>query len=575
MQIASLFARFQRLSPFVLPYIRRIVLVFLLSLFATVLGLLWPLFTKILIDDVLLARDLSLLFTLCGIMVGVTVLSYGVGAINRYIYTQVTARVLFALRLHLFGHLQNLSLRFHTQARVGDLLSRLNTDIAEIQSVLTDAAFTFVMNIFVLFAAIGFLVWLNWKLFLLSLLVVPLQIYGVRKVQPYMVEQTRRVRELNASISAFLVESLSAIRFVKQFGAEQIQLGRLGTLGEQFVRVVTRYEMLGYIGSTTVTATTFLGSALVTLYGGYLVIQGQLSIGGLIAFAAYQSRAFSPLQVLMDLYLRIERAGVSVDRVFEFLDIDKEYTEQADGGLQLEDVRGALEFRDVSFAYQSAEPVLQQVSFRLPAGQRLTILGPSGTGKSTVVDLVIRLYEPSAGTISLDGHDLQNFDLAWLRKQIVVIGHEPFLFHASVLENVCYASPEASREDALAAASAVGLHEFVATLPQGYDTIVGERGTRLSAGQRQRIALARAILRKPKILVLDEAMSGLDAASEADVRLALASVMPGCTILVVTHRLTALHNEDAVIVLKEGRVAWQGVYAALTKAPEMMYIAAE
>ncbi len=575
MQIASLFARFRRLSPFVLPYIRRIVLVFFLSLFATVLGLLWPLFTKILIDDVLLARDLSLLFTLCGIMLGVTVLSYGVGAINRYVYTQITASVLFALRQHLFGHLQNLSLRFHTQARVGDLLSRLNTDIAEIQSVLTDAAFTFVMNIFVLFAAIGFLVWLDWKLFLLSLLVVPLQIYGVRKVQPYMVEQTRRVRELNASISAFLVESLSAIKFVKQFGAEQIQLKQLGTLGEQFVRVVTRYEMLGYLGSTAVTATTFLGSVLVTLYGGYLVIQGQLSIGGLIAFAAYQSRAFGPLQVLMDLYLRIERASVSVDRVFEFLDIDKEYTEQTGGGLQLEDVRGVLEFRDVSFAYQPAEPVLQQVSFRVPAGQRLTILGPSGTGKSTVVDLIIRLYEPSAGTISLDGHNVRDFDVAWLRQRIVVIGNEPFLFHASVRENMCYASPQASRDDALAAARAVGLHEFVVTLPHGYDTIVGERGTRLSAGQRQRIALARAVLKKPKILVLDEAMSGLDTASEADVRLALMSVLPGCTILVVTHRLTALHNEDAVIVLKEGRVVWQGVYAALTEAPEMMYIAAE
>jgi ABC-type bacteriocin/lantibiotic exporter with double-glycine peptidase domain len=575
MQLASLFARFRRLSPFVLPYIRRIVLVFFLSLFATVLGLLWPLFTKILIDDVLLARDLSLLFTLCGIMLGVTILSYGVGAINRYVYTQVTARVLFALRQHLFGHLQNLSLRFHTQARVGDLLSRLNTDIAEIQSVLTDAAFTFVMNILVLFAAIGFLVWLDWKLFLLSLLVVPLQIYGVRKVQPYMVEQTRRVRELNASISAFLVESLSAIKFVKQFGVEQIQLRQLGTLGEQFVRVVTRYEMLGYLGSTAVTATTFLGSVLVTLYGGYLVIQGQLSIGGLIAFAAYQSRAFSPLQVLMDLYLRIERASVSVDRVFEFLDIDKEYTEQTGGGLQLEDLRGVLEFREVSFAYQPAEPVLQQVSFRLPAGQRLTILGPSGTGKSTVVDLIIRLYEPSAGTISLDGHDVRDFDVAWLRKRIVVIGNEPFLFHASVLENMCYASPQTSRDDALAAARAVGLHEFVVTLPHGYDTVVGERGTRLSAGQRQRIALARAVLKKPKILVLDEAMSGLDTASEADVRLALMSVLPGCTILVVTHRLTALHNEDAVIVLKEGRVVWHGVYAALTEAPEMMYIATE
>ena len=588
MRLTSLLSRFYRLSPFVQPYIRRIGCVFLLSSFGTILGLLWPLFTKILIDDVLLARNLSLLLTLCGIMVAVTILGYGVGAVNRYLYTQVTARVLFALRQHLFSHLQGLSLRFHTRVKVGDLLSRLNTDIAEIQSVLTDAAFTFVTNIFVLIATVGFLVWLNWKLFLVSLLVVPLQIYGVRKIQPYMVEQTRQVRELNASISSFLVESLSAIKFIKQFAAERIQLGRLGVLGEQFVRIVTRYEMLGYIGSTTATATTFLGSALVTLYGGYLVIQGQLSIGGLIAFSAYQSRAFSPIQVLMDLYLRIERAGVSVDRVFEFLDVGKEFTEQKTGTLQLQELRGDIEFRKVAFSYQSDqlpnrgspdhstdEPVLQDVSFHIRAGQRVTIIGPSGTGKSTLVDLLARLYEPQAGTILLDGHELRDMDLTWLRQQIVVIEHDPFLFHASVLENVTYANPEATREEVVAAAQAVGLHEFVATLPSGYDTVVGERGSRLSAGQRQRIALARAILKRPTILILDEALSGLDVESEALVRDALAVLMQGRTTLVVTHRLTSLHPHDHVVVLKNGQVEWQGTYAALAQTPHLTLAVSE
>ncbi len=581
--IAALLSRFYRLSPFVKPYIRRIGFIFLLSSFGTVLGLLWPLFTKILIDDVLLARNVSLLFTLCGIMLGVTVLGYGIGAVNRYLYTQVTARVLFALRQHLFSHLQKLSLRFHTQMKVGDLLSRLNTDIAEIQSVLTDAAFTFVTNIFVLIATVGFLIWLNWQLFLISLLVIPIQMYGVRKIQPPMVAQTRQVRELNASISAFLVESLSAIKFIKQFGVERIQLGRLGRLGEQFVRVVTRFEMLGYIGSMTATATTFLGSILVTLYGGYLVIEGQMSVGGLVAFSAYQSRAFSPIQVLMDLYLRIERAGVSVDRVFEFLDIGKEYTEPSGGTLQLEDFRGEVEFCDVSFGYHinataletDPELVLRRVNFRVAAGQRLTILGSSGTGKSTLVDLLVRLYEPQAGTIRLDGHDLGEFDLGWLRQHVVVIGYEPFLFHASILENVSYASPEAGREEIIAAVKAVGLHEFVTALPDGYDTTVGERGARLSAGQRQRIALARAILKKPRILVLDEAMSGLDVESEADVRQALSALMQDCTTLVVTHRFTSLHAEDAVLVLKKGAVEWQGTYQELTQAPDLLQIAAE
>ena len=583
MQLAALLSRFYRLSPFVKPYIRRIGFIFLLSSFGTVLGLLWPLFTKILIDDVLLARNGSLLFTLCGIMLGVTILGYGIGAVNRYLYTQVTARVLFALRQHLFAHLQKLSLRFHTQVKVGDLLSRLNTDIAEIQSVLTDAAFTFVTNVFVLIATVGFLIWLNWQLFLISLLVVPIQMYGVHKIQPHMVAETRKVRELNASISSFLVESLSAIKFIKQFGVERTQLGRLGRLGEQFVAVVTRFEMLGYIGSTTATATTFLGSTLVTLYGGYLVIEGHMSIGGLVAFSAYQSRAFSPIQVLMGLYLRIERAGVSVDRVFEFLDIGQEYTEPSDGTLQLGDFRGEVEFCDVSFGYHlnatahetDPELVLRRVNFRIAAGQRLTVLGPSGTGKSTLVDLLVRLYEPQAGTIRLDGHDVRELDLGWLRQHVVVIGHEPFLFHASILENVSYASPEATREEIVAAVTAAGLHEFVTALPDGYDTTVGERGTRLSAGQRQRIALARAILKKPRILVLDEAMSGLDVESEADVRQALSALMQHCTTLVVTHRFTSLHAEDAVVVLKKGAVEWQGTYQELTKAPDILQIAAE
>ena len=579
MRLASILSRFYRLSPFVQPYVRRIGFVFLLSSFGTVLGLLWPLFTKILIDDVLLARNGSLLVTLCGIMLGVTLLGYGVGAVNRYLYTQVTARVLFALRQHLFSHLQKLSLRFHTQVKVGDLLSRLNTDIAEIQSVLTDAAFTFVTNIFVLLATVGFLLWLNWQLFLVSLLVIPLQIYGVRKIQPYMVAETRKVRELNASLSAFLVESLSAIKFVKQFGAERTQLNRLGHLGQRFVALVTRFEMIGYIGSTTATATTFLGSALVTLYGGYLVIEGQMSIGGLVAFSAYQSRAFSPIQVLMDLYLRIERAGVSVDRVFEFLDIGQEYTEPSAGTLRLDELRGEIELRDVTFGYQpnapASQPVLRGVSFRVAAGQRLTILGPSGTGKSTLVDLLARLYEPQAGTIHLDGHDVRELDLGWLRQHVVVIGHEPFLFHASILENVSYASPEATREEIIAAVTAAGLHAYVTALPDGYDTTVGERGTRLSAGQRQRIALARAILKKPRILVLDEALSGLDVESEADVRQTLSALMQGCTTLVVTHRFTSLHADDAVLVLKRGAVEWQGTYRELTQSPDILQAATE
>jgi ABC-type bacteriocin/lantibiotic exporter with double-glycine peptidase domain len=552
-------SRFRRLLPFISGFRTRLAIIFVLSLTNTILGLLWPVFTKILIDDVLQARNLRLLWILTGVMIAATLASYVLGAFNRYYYTSVTARVLFNLRQHLFEHLQALPMRFHVRAKVGDLLSRLNTDIAEVQSLLTDAGFSFIANVFTLFAATGFLVWLNWKLFLLSLAIVPLQLYGVMRFRPMIVRQTRIVRELNASISSFLVESLSAIKFIKLFVAEKVQHARLADFGVDFVRSVTRLEMLSYLGSSASTASTFLGSALVTLYGGYMVIEREMTLGSLIAFSAYQLRAFNPLQALIDLYLRVQRAGVSVDRIFEFLDIPAEH-EVAPGNLRPGKIPGEVEFRAVSFSHDSSLPILDEISFKVPAGGRLTIVGPSGAGKTTIVDLVTRLIEPAAGAILLDGRDLRTLDLAWVRSRIVATGHQAFVFHAPMIENLRYASPEASAEQVAAAARAIGLHDFITTLPQGYDTMVGEQGATLSDGQRQRISIARALLRDPRVLVLDESLSALDVVSEAEIRGAVERLLADRTIITITHRLSSIRPDDAVIVLDHGRIAYAGRY---------------
>jgi len=552
-------SRVRRLLPFLAGFRSKLAIIFLLSFSNTILGLLQPIFTKILIDDVLLPRNLRLLWILSGIMIAVTLVSYVLGAFNRYYYTNVTARVLFNLRQHLFEHLQALPMRFHVRAKVGDLLSRLNSDIAEVQSMLTDTGFSFIANVFTLFAATGFLLWLNWKLFILSLTLVPLQLYGVMKFRPLIVNQTRAVRELNASISSFLVESLSAIRFIKLFVAEKIQHVRLSVLGDAFVKAVTRLEMLSYLGASASTSSTVLGSALVMLYGGYLVIERQMTIGALVAFSAYQARAFNPLQALIDLYLRVQRAGVSVDRIFEFLDLPTE-SDDATGSVRLPEVRGEIEFRHVSFSHDPAVPILDDLSFKIPAGGRLTIVGPSGAGKTSIVDLMARLIEPGAGSILLDGHDLRALDLAWLRSQLVVTGHQAFVFHAPMIENLRYACPDASQEQVVAAARAAGLHDFISSLPDGYNNPVGEHGATLSDGQRQRISIARALLKDPKILVLDEALSALDVASEAEIRAALERALPGRTVIMITHRVSSIRQDDQVMMLDQGRVLWSGRY---------------
>jgi ATP-binding cassette, subfamily B, bacterial len=429
-----------------------------------------------------------------------------------------------------------------------------------VQSMLTDTGFSFIANVFTLFAATGFLLWLNWKLFLLSLTLVPLQLYGVMKFRPLIVNQTRAVRELNAEISSFLVESLSAIRFIKLFVAEKIQHVRLSALGDAFVKAVTRLEMLSYLGASASTSSTVLGSALVMLYGGYLVIERQMTIGALVAFSAYQARAFNPLQALIDLYLRVQRAGVSVDRIFEFLDLPTE-SDGATGSVRLPEVRGEIEFRHVSFSHDPAVPILDDLGFKIPAGGRLTIVGPSGAGKTSIVDLMARLIEPGAGSILLDGHDLRTFDLAWLRSQLVVTGHQAFVFHAPMIENLRYACPDASLEQVIGAARAAGLHDFISSLPGGYNNPVGEHGATLSDGQRQRISIARALLKDPKILVLDEALSALDVASEAEIRAAVEQALPGRTVIMITHRVSSIRQDDQVMVLERGRVLWSGRYA--------------
>lgn len=561
--------RASRVLQFVMPYWHRIIVIFLLTMLATILGLSYPLFARALIDEVFLKKRTELLSTVALGMFGVTMLGFLLGALNRYLYTWVSTRILIDMRLAFYQHVQSLSLKFYSRTKVGEIMSRIGSDIAEVQWVATDALLNFATSLLALLVSMGFLIWLNWRLFLLTSVFTPLGVVALGYLHPRVAYQAREIREKNAEIASFLVERLSGIKFIQALQTEEREARRLDRKNEEFMDALLRFQILSSLASGVPSLVLAVGALVMFLYGGYLVTTGALTLGSLVAFAAYQTRFVGPLQSLARLYMNLQRARASLDRVFEFMDIEPEIREKEDA-IPLDGVAGRVEFKHVSLGYEEEGMVLKDVSFTIPEGSICAIVGPSGAGKTSMIDLLLRFYDPQEGSIELDGHDLRDLKLRSLRQHIALVGQETFLFHATIGENIRYAREDATEEQVMEAAKAACIHDFIQTLPQGYDTLVGERGLRLSAGQRQRIAIARAILADPEILILDEATSSLDWMAETCVRKALESLMRGRTTIIVTHRLPAIQNADRILVLHQGRIVQSGTHHQLL-AQEGLY----
>ncbi|MBI3988215.1 MAG: ABC transporter ATP-binding protein [candidate division NC10 bacterium] len=553
-----------RLLPFVRPRVLGLLVVFGFSLFSILLGLATPLFTKILIDDALLKGNGRLLAILVVAMFATRAMATLAAALNSYLYSKIAAEVLFRMRLSLYQHLLTLSPKFYAQTRIGEILSRINTDMAEVQRIATDVLFNLVLSLLSVIGTGGFLVWLNWRLTLVSVVFLPLALLALGQLRPKVEALARAIRDRNADLASLLVERLSGVKFIQAFGAEGYEVERFVGKSREVIRTLLRYQitssLAGGIPGLLLTAST----AVAFLYGGYLVITGGMTVGALVAFTAYQARAFGPLQGLIDLSLGLQRARVSLLRVFELFDVRPEVVEKKDA-LPLEDVPGEIVFKKVSFAYQPGDFILKDLSFIIPPGSTVAIVGPSGSGKSSIVDLLMRFYDPLEGSIELRGRNLKDFTLASLRRHVVLIDQETFLFHATIEENIRYGRRDATREEVIAAAKAASIHDFIESLLEGYNTMVGERGMRLSEGEKQRIAIARAILRDPKVLILDEATSSLDWLSEQNVRKALGHLMKGRTTIIVTHRLSSIKDVDHILVLHGERIVQAGSHEELLK----------
>jgi ATP-binding cassette subfamily B protein len=527
-------AQYCRALHFVRPYAGRLVVVTLIGLFATGVGLWQPYFSKLLIDEALMRHDFQKLVLVAALMAVVTIGGFALNIISSYQYVRVSAQILFDMRLALYRHLQAMSPRWWSHNRLGDVVSRINNDAGEVQRISADTLLAVGSNVLFLAGSVGIMAWLSVRVFLLSAAVVPFSVWALRRYQARLSTQVRDVRERSADIGTFLIETLLGFRVVAASHAQQHEVARLREHNSRFVRALLAMQRTSFLAGAVPGTVITLATAALFLYGGKLVIDGVLTTGSLVALMAYHMRLLSPVQNLMSLYTSLIAGGVSLGRLFELLDAPVEVVE-GPHAIALGKVSGELVFEGVHFRYGDT-PVLRDVSFRIAPGSLCAVVGPSGAGKSTIADLLVRFYDPDEGVIRLDGHDLRDLQVGGLRQAIALVDQSSFLFHASVRENIAYGLPDATLEEIAAAARAAAIHDRILALPDGYETLIGERGLTLSAGERHRVTLARALLRNPAVLVLDEPTAALDADTEREIAQSLHTALAGRTAVLITHR---------------------------------------
>ncbi|MFG0415584.1 ABC transporter ATP-binding protein [Pseudomonas sp. zjy_8] len=539
---------------FVRPHRRAIAALLGLSLCASLLVLAQPWLTKSLIDDGLLARDFPRLLQVALAMVAVGILGTLLSGINRYLHTGLSGRILFALRDDLYRHLQQLSPAFYGRKRLGDILSRLDGDVAEIQRFAVDSLFSAVSSVIGLLGAVALMLVLSWQLSLLLALLIPLEVLWLRWMRRKVEREVRSLRERSADVSSFLVETLPAMKFIQASAAQQRESARLEGLGQGYMRQLLKVQVTEFFTHALPGTLTSLSRACAFLIGGYWVIQGTWQVGALIAFSTYLGMAVGPVQSLLGLYVALQRMTVSLGRVME-LQQEPVSVRQPAAPSPLAEGGGELRLEDVHFSHeQRSGAVLRGVDLVIPAGLKVAISGASGVGKSTLIDLLQRFYDPDQGRVLLDGVDLRELDLFALRRSIAVVSQDIVLFRGTLAENLSYSAPSASREALQRVARLARLDELIASLPQGLDSPLGERGQQLSGGQRQRIAIARALLQEPRILVLDEATSAVDEATEREVIAAIDQLFAGRTRILISHRPSTLREADLSLCLQQGRL---------------------
>ena len=603
----------KRVWQFSKPYTFKIALMLGVIIVISIIDLVPPLLARDLIDHAIPNRDITRLSLLAFGMIAIPVMDALIGTLQRWFSSQIGEGIIYDLRSAMFDHMQRMSLRFFTQTKTGELMSRFSTDVIGAQGAITNTLVSVVTNVVTLVSTLAIMLSIEWRLTLAALVVLPLLYLPARRAATILRDISRKALELNSQMNGQLNETLnvSGALLVKVFGRQHREQERFNRSAAGVRDIGIRRALVGRWFFVVAGLVSSVGSAVLFWAGGYLVIVGALSIGTIVAFISYLSRLYQPIVGLTNIQVDLVQSLVSFERVFEYLDIPVDIQDQP-GAQHLARVQGAVTVEGVSFSYREVPPglndhamdslakinetshpaafapdatpatgadgtdaeatiaaglgrhwALEDITFSVQPGQLVALVGPSGAGKTTISYLLPRLYEPQRGRVLLDGHDLRALTLDTLSEHLGLVTQETYLFHDTIRNNLLYARPDASPAELEAACHAAFIHDVIMTMPQGYDTVVGERGYRLSGGEKQRVALARVILKNPSVLVLDEATSSLDSQSEYYIQEALDDLFVGRTSIVIAHRLSTILAADLILVFDQGRLVEQGNHQQL------------
>jgi ATP-binding cassette subfamily B protein len=549
----------KRLGTFFLPYWKQEATVLFCIVVGSIIGLMPPLFAKWIIDDAIPQHSMGLVgFNVAGMVVS-AVTGGVIGVYQGYLNSLVGEGIMRDIRTTLVAHLHKMPLSFFTGTKTGEIMNRVSSDVDNIDNVVTGTLVSIVTNIATMVTTVVTVFILDWRLALVSLAIIPLMIIPLSPVGRRMYDIRKETREKRDEIESITQEtlSISGITLIKSFVREPFERARFSRAGTELMTLEIRLAMVGRWFIASINAMVIIGPALVWLAGAWLAINGGVTVGTIVAFVGYLGRLYTPASALAGVQVQIVSALAVFERIFAYLDMKPEGDEKPDA-VTLENVRGDVLFDDVYFNYSEDRTALDGVTFHIEPGQMAAFVGPSGAGKTTITQLVPRFYDPQRGSVRIDGIDVRDVTLASLRANIGIVTQETYLFHDTIGANLRYAREDATKEQMIAAAKAANIHEFIDSLPLGYETIVGERGHKLSGGERQRLAIARVLLKNPCILILDEATSALDSNNEALIQAALVPLMQGRTSLVIAHRLSTILNADVIFVVEHGRIVESG-----------------